>query len=84
MQAFGSNQSVRVGHWYLFFRSKGSRPAHFRKDTNTPSKTSAQGAKKLQAELLLRQKNYTKTGDFKSRPKNPCGSELTVHRIFRS
>jgi len=44
MQASGRNQTGSVGHWYLFFRSKGSRPAHFRKDTNAPPRTSPQPA----------------------------------------
>src|SRR5512136_2064049 len=30
MQAFGRNQTASVGHWCLFFRSKVSRPAHFK------------------------------------------------------
>jgi len=30
MRAFACNQTGLVGNWYLFFRSKGSRPAHFK------------------------------------------------------
>jgi len=52
LEAFGRNQTRSVGHWYLFFRSKGSRPAHFRKDTNAPLATSPQDAEKLQVETL--------------------------------
>ena len=50
-QAFGRSQTGSVGHWYLFFRSKGSRPAHFRKDTNAPFKTSRHDAEKPQLEF---------------------------------
>ena len=30
VEVFGRNQTGSVGHWYLFFRSKGFRPAHFK------------------------------------------------------
>ena len=30
MQAYGRNESGSMGRWYLFFRSKVSRPAHFK------------------------------------------------------
>jgi hypothetical protein len=42
-----------LGHWHLFFRSKGSRPAHLSNDANAPLRVCPYLSKKLPSKTVL-------------------------------